>query len=438
MTTLAINPRISTTNKPISDACLVRWIIATAFLSGLWYLLRPAHQLEGGFSEEDHIARHLARGDGFLSPFDDSTRAPPTSWCPPVYPFVISFAYRFFDQRTQAVASAIVLFNILCRAACAAALFVLGTQFSNRNVGLIAAGLFLVHPMFLHVVDSLWDNYLALAMFLWLLCWTFQLSRAEKVGAKQITAVGAALGLLLLTNTTYVFACPAMVMLALAKQVWRRRALFAFVAAGAAVVVLFPWTLRNYRTFDRVFLVRGNANAELWLANQPCSYGWMSLPVLDSHPSRNAVEREVLLEEGETNYFALCGGRFVGEYRSAPTRFWVLCGERFAHAFVSDTGPSGAFLWEKLDIDRYLINAFVATMGLAGAWTAWRLNHKGVALLGIALLGLAPYLVTQMYNRYAMPVRAILLIFAAYLIFTMAPKRRQIKLFAARRRLLRL
>lgn len=207
------------------------------------------------------------------------------------------------------------------------------------------------------------------------------------------------------------------------RQTWHRRALLLFVAAAAAIIVLLPWTIRNYRTFDRLFLVRGNANVELWIANQPCSYGWMSLAVLDIHPSRNAAEHRLVLSEGETKYFALCGRRFADQYRAAPGHFWFLCGERFIHAFIQDTGRTGAYLWRDIDIDRYLINAFVVTFGLAGAWTAWRLKHKGVSLLGIALLSLVPYLVTQVYNRYAMPLRAILLIFAAYLIVTMMPKR---------------
>jgi len=424
MTTLALNPQTSIARTPLAHGRLLRWIIAAALLGGLCYLLTPAHQFEDGFSEEDHIARHLARGEGFLSPFDDSAAALPTSWCPPIYPLVMSVAYRLFGQDTEAGLSAIVLFNILCRAACAAALFVLGTQFKNRNVGALAAGLFLVHPMFLHVVDSLWDNYLALAMFLWLLCWTVQLSRARRVGKLQIAGLGAALGLLLLTNTSYLLASPAMVMLALAKQNWRPRAQLVLVAAGAAAIVLLPWTIRNYRTFDRLFLVRGNANVELWLANQPCSYGWMSLPVLDSHPSRNAAEHRLVLDEGETKYFALCGRRFDNQYRASPAHFWFLCGERLAHAFVYDTGRTGAYLWRDIDFDRYLINALVVIFGLAGVWTAWRLRHDGVALLGIALLAIVPYLVTQVYNRYAMPLRAILLVFAAYLIVTMAPKRK--------------
>jgi hypothetical protein len=50
----------------------------------------------------------------------------------------------------------------------------------------------------------------------------------------------------------------------------------------------------------------------------------------------------------------------------------------------------------------------------------WRLKQRGVGLLGIALLAIAPYLIAQVYNRYAMPLRAILVLFAAYLIVKLA------------------
>lgn len=427
MTTLASNPPKSIARRSLSDVRLLRWIVAAAMLSGFAYLLSPAHQFEDGFSEEDHIARHLAHNDGYLSPFDDSAQAPPTSWCPPVYPWLMSLAYRAFGFDTQGALTAVALFNIFCRAACAAALFVLGRQLFDRNVGVIAALIFLMHPMFLHVVDSVWDNYLALTMFLWLLCWAIRLSRTDENTLSNIAVLGGALGILLLTNTSYALACPAIVLLACAGQAWRRKAVMAAVSALAAVLVLLPWTIRNERTFDRLFLVRDNANVELWLTNQPCSYGWMTLAVLDSHPSRKASERRLVLEEGENRYFALCGRRFAEEYHAAPGRFWFLCGERVIHAFINDTGRSGAYVWHGFDIDRYCINAFVATAGLAGAWMLWRLKQPGLFLLGIALLSIAPYFVTQLYNRYAMPLRAILVLFAANLIVQLIPRLRPVR-----------
>jgi 4-amino-4-deoxy-L-arabinose transferase-like glycosyltransferase len=422
VTTIASNPPASTVRKSISDGRLLRWIIAAAILGGFAYLISPSHQFEDGFSEEDHIARHIARGDGYLSPFDDTANAPPTSWCPPVYPWLMSLGYRVFGEKTMGTVATVVVFNILCRAACAAALFVLGRQIFDRRVGVLASMLFLMHPMFLHVVDSVWDNYLALAMFLWLICWAIHLSRGGHASGWRLAMLGGALGILLLTNTSYVLACPAIVLLACSGQTWRRRIPLALISALAAIVVLLPWTVRNYRTFDRLFLVRGNANVELWLTNQPCSYGWMTLAVLDSHPSRKASEHELVLEQGETKYFALCGRRFADEYRAAPGRFWFLCGERFVHAFINDTGRTGAFIWRDLDIDRYLINAFVATAGLGGVWMAWRLKQRGIVLFGIALLAIAPYFVTQLYNRYAMPLRIILILFAAYLLMNLVER----------------
>jgi 4-amino-4-deoxy-L-arabinose transferase-like glycosyltransferase len=415
MTVLTLNPRPLAVRKAQGDHQVLRWIIFLALLSGFGYLGLRSHRFDFGVSEEDNIARHLERGDGFRSAYDESPHAPPTSWSPPVFPLLLSVAFRILGEQTRAIA-AVAAFNVLCRGACAAAMFVLGKQFYDRNTGALAAGLFLAHPMFLHVVDSVWDNYLALAMFLWLLCWTIRLSRSDQVSKMQFAGLGAALALLLLTNTSYVLACPAIVLVSAARQNWPRRAILASVAAIAAIVVLAPWTIRNYLAFDRLFLVRGNANVELWLGNQACGYGWMQPAVLDSHPSRNPAERRLLLQEGETKYFELCGQRFAEEYRAAPARFWFLCGERVVHAFINDTGPSGAYISQDIYIDRYFINGFVATAGLAGVWMAWRLRLRATYLFGIAVLSIAPYLVTQLYNRYAMPLRAILVLFAAYLI----------------------
>jgi len=420
MTTLAATPVQTAAPTRVSDGRLVRWIIAAALLSGFCYFVAPGHQFEDGFCEEEHIARHLMHGQGFLSPFDNSPQAPPTSWCPPVYPCIMAIAYRVLGEQSAPAATVIVAFNIVCRAAVAAALFVLGRQLFDRDVGVLAAGLLLCHPMFLHVVDSIWDNYLALAMFLWTLCWALRLSRQTATGILQFALLGAALAVLLLTNTSYVLACPAIVFLAAGRQSWRRRAVLGVVAAAAAGLVLLPWTIRNERCFGRLMLVRGNLNTELWLANQPCSYGWMTLAVVDSHPSRNLAEQRLVLEKGETSYFALCGQRFAAEYHADPGRFWLLCGERFIHAFITDTGRTGAYIWPDINIDRYLINGFVVAAGLGGAWTMWRLKQRGVGLLGIALLAIAPYLIAQVYNRYAMPLRAILVLFAAYLIVKLA------------------
>src|SRR5271156_936577 len=73
---------------------------------GLLYLASPLFHAASGFSEEEHVAIHIAHGDGFLSPFDRRPSAAPTSWCPPVYPLLAGAIYRIAGVRTWASALA--------------------------------------------------------------------------------------------------------------------------------------------------------------------------------------------------------------------------------------------------------------------------------------------------------------------------------------------
>jgi hypothetical protein len=55
--------------------------------------------------------------------------------------------------------------------------------------------------------------------------------------------------------------------------------------------------------------------------------------------------------------------------------------------------------------------------GIAGAWKVWRGGSKsGLILLVLGCLSIAPYTMTQMCDRYTLPLNAMLLLPAAQLI----------------------
>ena len=370
--------------RPVSDRRLALIIFILGVVSGLIYLASPILIVQSGLSEEEAIGVHLARGEGFVSPFAVGRGAPPTSWCPPVYPAVVAVIYRTLGVRSVAGLAAVLLFNFACRAAAGAALFLLGRRVFGRAAGGVAAALFLAHPMFLQMPVFYWDNCLSLAMFLWLLLAAFRLRDAgPHVGS--IAALGAGLGALALTNTSYTLTFPLIVLLAVGPRPWRRPGMIA-AAAGAFLLVLLPWTARNYSRFGKVFFVRANVYTELWLGNQPCSTGWMTLQTLDAHPSRDRDNAYQVLGLGEIRYFDLCRRRFDADYRAAPAAFRARCRNRLIYAFLSDPGRKIEYPlmpnreWHGVVVDRLLVNALLATLGLAapgppsasaGRRTAW-------------------------------------------------------------------
>ncbi len=417
----------------------MRWLLVIGFVSGMLFVISPHFSDVQQFCEEERIAIHLARGEGYLSPFDLSANAPPTSWCPPVYPIFVAAVYRLSGIRSDTSLMVLLVAQVLLRAAAAGALFQLGSRLFSRTAGVLAACLFLLHPLFLRALGFYWDNYLALSVFLWLLAWSIHLGERKRTLA-QACNFGFALGILALTNTAYVLTFPVLALLAGGWIAVPRRGdaidtradagagcragfVFVCVAALATIATLEPWTIRNYLTFGEIFFVRANLNTELLIGNGPESAGWMTFATIDLHPSRNRLEQEWLLRRGEIGYFADCGRRFDAEYRAAPSAFWSRCRNRVVYAFLGD--PASAvrepfmlhWIWHGMVIDRLMLNALLAMFGIAGAWAAWRMGQRaGMILLLLACLSVAPYVFTQMYDRYTLPLTALLLLPASYLI----------------------
>jgi len=386
-------------NAPTQTSRPRQWTILiffTGLAMGLLYLASPLFHAASGFSEEEHVAIHIAHGDGFLSPFDMRPTAPPTSWCPPVYPLLAGVIYHILGVRTWASALTIMLFNFACRAAAGAALYRLGDRLFNRATGLLAAAIFLVHPIFLHAALYCWDNSLSLAIFLWLIVWAMELSRPTW---QRLAAIGVAAGLLALTNAAYALSVPVILWMAIRNS--RQRIFLITIAAAAFGLTLLPWTIRNYVDFHRLFFVRANFPVELWLGNQDFSTGYMTLQNLAAHPSSDPANQSQVLQLGEMAYFDLCKQRFIQELTTAPAALVARCGNRLAFLWISQTDGSRAAL-----------DCVLAVLGSSGAWIAWK-NSKARNVLAAGFLAVAPFLLTQVHDRYVMPFRAILILLAA-------------------------
>ena len=68
---------------------------------------------------------------------------------------------------------------------------------------------------------------------------------------------------------------------------FRRNAL-AFLAIGSLLLV--PWTIRNYRAFDRVVITTAMAGANAWLGNHPGASGGQSVVEMRAFMKEHAAE----------------------------------------------------------------------------------------------------------------------------------------------------
>jgi 4-amino-4-deoxy-L-arabinose transferase-like glycosyltransferase len=235
------------------------WLLGLAVVVRLALLL-PMDDLKLAMDELQYqeIAVNLAEGRGFM------LYEKPTSWRPPLYPFVLSLVYRAAGTTDPLAArmfqAAMSLVNLLL-------VYLLGRRLFGERVGLGAAAIFAVYPSFLFYNNHL----LTEGLFTFLLTLTAYLLAVylQSGRALFLALAGASLGLTVLTREILLPMVAVMALLAGHVTGWRpaRWALHAAALVVAFVVVVTPWAVRNTRLQGTLTLVATNGGIVFYEGN---------------------------------------------------------------------------------------------------------------------------------------------------------------------------
>jgi hypothetical protein len=391
--------------------------IATAWAAGILGVHGYRNFVPSG--EEANIAIHLANGHGYRSPMDPSPTAPPSAWSAPVYPLIIATAYSLFGVESPQAIILLLLLNTLFVGAIASGLHRLaGLVFRSETPAILAAVLLAFHPLFVQYMGNLWDGVLSLAMFLWLTVAAFERGIAAESGLpiSRWTAVvmGVAMGLLALTNPSYVATLPVLVLIAFPARLSSRRWGLAVLTLTTCLLVISPWTIRNYASFRRLVVVRTAVGVNLWLGNLPGSAGWFNQQAYTLEPYVNVEERRLILRLGEPAYDALAMQRFRRELAQSPSDFFTRCLRRAAGLLLGE--PTQPRQW-------LVLNSAVAALGVAGMVAAWRRGYRQRGLPALAVCVSLPFIPTMVIDRYRLPLLCLLLLYSAGLLCMLTPRR---------------
>jgi hypothetical protein len=148
----------------------------------------------------------------------------------------------------------------------------LALRAGSERTGVTAACLAAIYPPLVsmpsYVLSETLYSAVALASAL-----TFQGAaspgaRARAAGARTAVA-GALCGAGALIRPAMLFFLP----LAAVWLVVKRRYTLALVLAGAALLVIVPWTVRNIRVYDRFVLIASEGGVTFWTGNHPLAIG---------------------------------------------------------------------------------------------------------------------------------------------------------------------
>jgi Dolichyl-phosphate-mannose-protein mannosyltransferase len=222
------------------------------------------------------LAEHLARGRGYIRPFDDLLLhlQRPTAEYPPLFPALLSLPARLGAHSVEQQR----IFVACIGAGTVALVGVLGRRVASPAVGLTAAALAAVYPMLFLSEATLMAESLYVALVAIILIGAYR--AYDDPRPARFVVLGVAVGLATLTRAEGLL-LGIVVTIPLG---WLMRDLTArertarvAIAIGVAVAVVAPWTVRNAVRLHSFVPVSNNVATLLDGANCDATYGGAQL-----------------------------------------------------------------------------------------------------------------------------------------------------------------
>ena len=355
--------------------------------------------------EMANIGYSLALGHGFSSPWRGSTG--PTAWTAPLYPYVVSLAFRVFGVCSDAAAVALLVFNSVFSALTSWTIFRIARRLFSLKAAAWSGWIWAVFPFAIYwSVAWIWETTFSTFLLSLLFMLTLEMEGDNRIW--RWVCYGLLWGILALSNTSTVLWLP-FAGCWLAYQLYRSGKHFIVPVVLSAVVfwaVITPWLVRNYIVFDKL-IIRGDLGSELRAGNNRLADGgWVPA----YRPGNNSFLYAQYKEMGEAAFDAEQGRQAKIWIAEDPARFLGLSCRR-VFFFWLGSGDPGYLLLQHL----FLLCATVLAFG--GLLLAVKRRVHGVFLFA-TLLTFFPliYYITFPTTRYRHAIDPELVILAVWLL----------------------
>jgi 4-amino-4-deoxy-L-arabinose transferase-like glycosyltransferase len=397
------------------------WMVLVGLVARVLYIV-VAHSYHFGLShwstfEMANLAYSLATGHGFSSPFGGDTG--PSAWTPPLYPWLISLAFRTFGMCSDGAAFAVLVFNSVFSALTSWIIYRIAHRIFNETVAVWSGWVWALLPYAIYwSVSWIWETTLSAFLLSLLFMLTLEMEDDDRLWSW--CGYGLLWGVAGLTNTSVLSWLPFSGCW-LAYQLHRRGKHTVVPVLLSAVIfwlTLMPWLARNYSVFGEPVFVRGDLGSELRVGNNPLAKGWW---VSTYHPGNNSFLYERYKQMGERDFDNEQGDQAKDWIAQNPKTFVGLCFHRLIYFWAGIPRPG-------LENIRNLLFLASSLLAIGGLLLAFKRRVQGVFLFA-TLLGFYPliYYFTFPTPRYRHAIDPELAILAVFLIssFSGFQRRRQ-------------
>ena len=372
----------------------------------LYILIAHSYRLSVAYwskFEMANLAYSLATGHGFSSPFGGDTG--PSAWTAPLYPWLISLAFRACGAYSPGAAFAMLVFNSVFGALTSWTIFRIARRVSNETVAIWSGWVWALLLYTIYWVSWVWETSLSTFLLSLLFLLTLEMEGDDRLSSW--VGYGFLWGIAGLTSTSLLAWLPFSGCW-LAYQLHRRgRRTVVPVLLSATVfwATLMPWLARNYSVFGEPVFVRADLGVELRAGNNPLANGrW----VRTYHPFYNGALYQQYKRMGETAFDAKQSQLAKEWVTHHPKEFLMLSLRRLLFFWAG-------FPREGLKQVANLFFPVSSILAISGLLLAWKSRVHGVFLFA-TLLGFYPliYYLTFPSSRFRHAIDPELLILAVF------------------------
>jgi len=424
-----------------SPTALLMLAGALGFLARAWIILHTPRQ---GYAIDDlfdTLAWNLTSLGWFT--MDGVT---PSAHVAPLYPAILAAFYAVVGHRPEWVLFLHVGFDI----AAGLCIYLVGARLFHPWIGAIAAAALFLYPAYWTYDPRIRsESLLTFLLSAWL--WAMVVCRSS---TRMFSFVGAGLlaGLTILCKPVTILLAIALIgPLCLGTDSACVKAARVSLYLLACLLVVLPWTMRNFRAFDMVIPVSTGIGAGLWMGSDPLSRGswpmpqtketqiWESAgitPLPYAHAMYDVSTDRLLRTKGwariteePVRYLWLTLTRSF-DFWIGNSYYLVSSDQGFAQGFSEDATVRGWLVATYSMAKRLLLIPGLVVLAL---WSAWSHRPRWRELLPLYLfpiglmLGYVPFTVEA--GRYALPVLPCLMVLSVAVLaqagLPMVPLRRR-------------
>lgn len=222
--------------------------------------------------ENGSIAAHLYYGLGFVSGF--SFPDEPTAWQAPGYPYLLALVWKLFGFQSASGYLLISLLQVIAVSSVVFPVVWLTRRWFDENTSIVAGIVTLLMPLLAWYATRIHHTAFVMAIHPWLV-WGW-VTAADRKSWQIAVLTGFLTGVAALFQPVLLPAFGAISAFLLVRSAilhdWNASACI-IVGGCLTLLILVPWTIRNYEVFHQFVVVKDSFGKEFWAGNNPHATG---------------------------------------------------------------------------------------------------------------------------------------------------------------------